>query len=49
MLEYGSFESVEELVEKVCGFIEHYNDFEAHPFRWKFRGFRTKSELRQAA
>lgn len=49
VLKYGSFQSVEQLVEKVCAFMQHWNDFEAHPFRWKFRGFRTKRDLRQAA
>ena len=49
VLKYGSFESVQQLVEKVCGFIQHWNEFEAHPFRWKFRGFRVKSDLRRAA
>lgn len=49
VLKYGSFQSVEQLVEKVCGFIQHWNDFDAHPFRWKFRGFRTQSDLRRAA
>ena len=49
VLRYGSFESVEQLVDRVCGFMQHWNDFEAHPFRWKFRGFRTKSDLRRVA
>jgi transposase len=49
VLKYGSFESVQQLVDKVCGFIQHWNDCEAHPFRWKFRGFRTRSDLRRAA
>lgn len=49
VLKYGSFESVQQLVEKVCGFIQHWNEFEAHPFRWRFRGFRVKSDLRRAA
>jgi transposase len=49
VLKYGSFASVQQLIDKVCGFIQHWNDFEAHPFKWKFRGFRTKSDLRQAA
>jgi transposase len=49
VLKYGSFKSVQQLVEQVCGFIQHWNDFEAHPFRWKFRGFRTKSDLRRVA
>jgi transposase len=49
VLKYGSFKTVQQLVDQVCGFIQHWNDFEAHPFRWKFRGFRTKSDLRRVA
>lgn len=49
VLKYGSFESQKQLHTKVCGFIKHWNQYEAHPFRWKFRGFRVKSDLRRAA
>jgi transposase len=49
VLKFGSFESAHQLAAKVCGFIEHWNRYEAHPFRWKFRGFRVKSDLRRAA
>lgn len=38
ILRYGSFSSTKDLVLAVCGFIKHWNTFEAHPFRWKFRG-----------
>lgn len=38
VLKYGEFDSVEHLAERLLGFIDHWNHFEAHPFRWKFRG-----------
>ncbi len=49
VLKYGSFTNAQQLTDRVCGFIEHWNRYEAHPFRWKFRGFRVKSDLLQAA
>jgi transposase len=48
VLKYGSFSNAEQLEDRVCGFIDHWNRHEAHPFRWKFRGFRVKSDLRKA-
>jgi transposase len=38
VLKHNSFESVHELAAQVAAFIKHWNDWEAHPFRWKFRG-----------
>lgn len=50
VLRYGNFTSREELRARVEGFIEHWNDKEAHPFRWTFRGrFRQHPPLRVAA
>lgn len=49
VLKYGSFKSAQQLNDKVRGFIEHWNRYEAHPFRWRFRGFRVKSDLLHAA
>lgn len=49
ILKYGSFSSAQQLTDKVFGFIEHWNRYEAHPFRWRFSGFRVKSDLLQAA
>jgi transposase len=44
VLRYGSFSSTKALVLAVCGFIKHWNTYEAHPFRWKFRGrFRRRA------
>jgi transposase len=48
IIKYGSFCSKRQLSARVCGFIDHWNSYEAHPFRWKFRGFRVKSDLRRA-
>jgi hypothetical protein len=38
VLRYGSFGSVEALKSQILGFIDHWNDVEAHPFNWKWRG-----------
>jgi len=37
VLKYGEFRSVDHLTERLHGFVEHWNRFEAHPFRWNFR------------
>jgi transposase len=38
VIRHGSFRSREALMRGVRGFIAHWNDVEAHPFRWRFRG-----------
>jgi len=38
VLRHGNFGSVEELVEALESFIARWNDTEAHPFRWTYRG-----------
>lgn len=38
VLRHGSFASADELTRSVMGFIKHWNQREAHPFRWTFRG-----------
>ncbi len=38
ILRHGSYATVDELVERTLGFIDHWNEAEAHPFRWTFRG-----------
>jgi transposase len=38
VLRYGNFTSRAALVERIDGYIAHWNRFEAHPFNWKFRG-----------
>ena len=38
IIRYGSFASRASLVERIDGFIAHWNRYEAHPFNWKFRG-----------
>ena len=43
VLKHGDFTSVRQLERKVRQFIAHWNEHEAHPFRWTFRGeFRRK-------
>ena len=34
----GHFAAKVALVERIDGFIAHWNQYEAHPFNWKFRG-----------
>jgi transposase len=38
VLRYGSFDNARELEAAVVGFIDYWNRYEAHPFRWKFSG-----------
>ncbi|XXT21066.1 IS630 family transposase [Sorangium sp. So ce429] len=38
VLKHASFASVEELSRCVLGFVRHWNEHEARPFRWRFRG-----------
>jgi transposase len=38
VLKLNSFRDAAELEDAVHGYIQHWNDYEAHPFQWKFRG-----------
>lgn len=38
VLKHASFANPADLVRAVEGFIAHWNEHEAHPFRWTFRG-----------
>jgi transposase/DNA-binding CsgD family transcriptional regulator len=38
ILKHASFPTAEDLVQAVEGFVAYWNDLEAHPFRWRFRG-----------
>lgn len=38
VLKHGSFANPTQLVRAVMGFVRHWNEHEAHPFRWTFRG-----------
>jgi len=38
VIRYGVFSSVEDLIIRIEAFIRRWNEKEAHPFRWKFRG-----------
>ncbi|MFQ5664758.1 MAG: IS630 family transposase [Terriglobia bacterium] len=38
VLRYGSFATAEDLIQKVESFIEQWNEREAHPFRWTYKG-----------
>jgi len=49
ILKHGDFASPEAMVARIEGFIEHWNRFEAHPFRWTYRGRFRDHDSRQAA
>jgi hypothetical protein len=38
VIRYGVFSSVEDLIAKIDAFIRRWNEKEAAPFNWKFRG-----------
>jgi hypothetical protein len=38
LLSLESFTSIKDLQTKVCEFIERYNRYLAHPFRWTYTG-----------
>ena len=48
LLKHGSFASVDQLNQRVEDFIVHYNDHEAHPYRWTFRLRQDKTPRAQA-
>lgn len=37
-LRFSSFACIDDLKSRIVGFIDHWNDVEAHPFKWKWRG-----------
>jgi len=42
VLKHNSFRTPEQLVRAVDGYVAFWNEHEAHPFRWKFRGEFTR-------
>ena len=38
VLRRGHFTSVEDLTERILGFIAHYNGHHAHPYEWTYTG-----------
>lgn len=38
VLKHASFATADDLIRAVDGFVAHWNEHEAHPFRWTFRG-----------
>jgi transposase len=50
ILRYASFGSLEELEAALLGFLDHWNAYEAHPWKWTFRGQgRTKTGAHRLA
>ena len=48
IIKRGVFDSLEQLDQAVLAFIDHYNRWEAHPYRWTFTGYPLQAG-RQAA
>lgn len=42
VLKHNSFRTAADLVDAVHAYVVYWNDHEAHPFRWKFRGEFTR-------
>ena len=38
LLKRSSFQTVEELREKLLAFIEYYNEHLAKPYKWRYKG-----------
>lgn len=49
ILKHGDFATEAAMVERIEAFIRHWNQVEAHPFRWTFRGRFQDHDSRQAA
>jgi len=49
ILRYGDFSSLAALKRGITGFIARWNRYEAHPFRWTFRGRFQQHSPRHAA
>ena len=49
VLRFGNFHNVAELAKAILGFIAHWNRYEAHPFRWTFRGRFRQNQRPMAA
>lgn len=47
VIRYGDFVDVNDLARKIIAFVRQWNRFEAHPFRWTFRG-RFREDQRSA-
>lgn len=39
VIRYGVFNSLDELDEAVIAFLDHWNEYEGHPFNWTFKGY----------
>lgn len=48
VLRYGVFHRVKDLEVAVSRFIRHWNQHEAHPFRWTFKGYPLQSTSKAA-
>ena len=49
VLRHGSFNTAKQLEDAVHGYINHWNQYEAHPFRWTFRGQFEQNRRRHAS
>jgi transposase len=49
VIRHGSFSSAKAQRERILGFIDHWNRWERHPFRWTWRAKETQNRQRHAA
>lgn len=49
VLRLGSFDSLDAQARRVEAFVEHWNEHEAHPFRWTWRTDKVQNRRRCAA
>lgn len=49
IIKHGDFKTPEAMVARIESFIRYWNEVEAHPFRWTFRGRFHDHEPRQVA
>ena len=49
LLKHGNFTSVEELKDSIGRYIEQYNEYFAHPFKWKGADCHEKTQNAEAA
>lgn len=48
VLRHGVFNDLEALDAAVIGFLEHWNNYECHPFNWTFKGYSSRRGKRAA-
>jgi len=47
VIRYGDFSTAKRAADRVMGFVQQWNDVEAHPFRWTWRSDASQNARRQ--